>query len=370
MTERDLELLSAYLDSALTNDERAALESRLATDADLRRELALLRETKILIASLPQLRSPRNLTLTLAQVRQAKPRRSILISPWTSIASASAAFLLIASGIFSLTAVSRTPQAALVASAPTQPSANLRITLTSTPLALQQLLETDDQPQIAQEETSLGSAALMVATGTPAPTDETQVLQAAAPLVVTGTPAPLPTMMPPSAVGDAARGDGFAPMTFTPSAADAANAVMESAPAGGFTTDPQAESLMPSADLMMGAAVPETESSAALSLAPASTTTDTTSTVDPGAITMMMVEPTPTTLAYAATLPPTPAPTPTVASTIVPTEAAALSTPQVAADEAQLAAPPFRDPVGVTLIFAGMLFLFVAVATTLFRLRR
>lgn len=369
MTERDLELLSAYLDSALTNDERAALESRLATDADLQRELELLRETKALIASLPQLRSPRDLTLTSVQVGQAMPRRSILISPWVSITSAAAAFVLIVAGVLSVT-ISRAPQAALIASAPTQLSATLRITQTSMPLVLQEFLETDDQPPIAQEETTMESAALMVATGTPAPTDETQAMQAAAPIAVTGTLAPFPTMMPPSAAGDAARSDGFAPVTFTPAPIEAANAIMESAPAGGFATEMQVPPLTPSADLLMGAPPPETESSAAMAAVPASTAADAAGSVDPGEIAMMMVEPTSTTLAYVVTLPSTLAPIVTVAPTTAPPEVAALSTPQASLDEALRAEQPFRDPVGVSLIVAGMLFLFVAVATTVFRMRR
>ena len=55
----DLELLSAYLDGALSDEERAALEARLQSDAALRRELDRLRATVALIKTLPTLSTPR-----------------------------------------------------------------------------------------------------------------------------------------------------------------------------------------------------------------------------------------------------------------------------------------------------------------------
>lgn len=63
MTEQDFELLSAYIDNALTPEERAALESRLLTDAALRAELEALQRTVTMIRALPELRAPRNYTL-------------------------------------------------------------------------------------------------------------------------------------------------------------------------------------------------------------------------------------------------------------------------------------------------------------------
>lgn len=348
MTERDLELLSAYLDSALTSDERAALETRLQGDAELRRELELLRETKLLIAALPQLRSPRSLTLTPAQVGQAQPRRSLLVSPWVSMASAAAAFLLFVSGFFSILS-SRLPQAALVASAPT-PIAIMTGTSAS---PMQELpTVTDVLP-------------------TEGPTEEEEAaMQAAAPVVVTGTP--MPTLMPPSTADDAARGDGFAPMTFTPAAMDAANAIMESAPAGGFATEMQAPMATPAADLAMDATVPQNATTNVLADEAATPAADAevfgSTSANEGT---MMAEPTTTTLAYAATLPSSPASPQMPLPTAAPTQAAVLPTPQTSISAAERTAEqPFRDPVGISLIIAGMLFMFVAIATTIFRMRR
>lgn len=64
LNETDYELLSAYIDEMLTDEERTALEVRLKTDASLRRELNALRQTVALVQGLPPLKAPRNFTLT------------------------------------------------------------------------------------------------------------------------------------------------------------------------------------------------------------------------------------------------------------------------------------------------------------------
>ena len=96
----DLELLSAYLDGEVTPTERAALETRLAQEPALRRELASLRQTVSWINALPPNRAPHNFTLTPAMVRP-KPAR-ILFFPTTTLfstMSAVAAVLLVAAGL-------------------------------------------------------------------------------------------------------------------------------------------------------------------------------------------------------------------------------------------------------------------------------
>jgi anti-sigma factor RsiW len=62
-TDRDLELLSAYLDDELTDREKEMLEQRLARENALRAELDDLRETVALVSDLPRLKAPRNFTL-------------------------------------------------------------------------------------------------------------------------------------------------------------------------------------------------------------------------------------------------------------------------------------------------------------------
>lgn len=72
LTDMDYELLSAYLDDALTAEERTRLEQRLVAEPDLRRELSALRQTVALIKQLPAIKAPRDFTLTPAMLA-AKP---------------------------------------------------------------------------------------------------------------------------------------------------------------------------------------------------------------------------------------------------------------------------------------------------------
>lgn len=62
-TERDLELLSAYLDGALTHRERETLEQRLVQESVLREALDDLRANVALMRRLPRLKAPRDFTL-------------------------------------------------------------------------------------------------------------------------------------------------------------------------------------------------------------------------------------------------------------------------------------------------------------------
>ncbi|NDJ75020.1 MAG: hypothetical protein GYB65_02070, partial [Chloroflexi bacterium] len=72
-SEHDLELLSAYLDNALTAREQHTLEQRLATDETLRANLEALRETVTLVRMLPRLSAPRNFMLDPAQYSRSLP---------------------------------------------------------------------------------------------------------------------------------------------------------------------------------------------------------------------------------------------------------------------------------------------------------
>ncbi len=82
LSQRDLEQLSAYLDGELSAREAARLESRLKEDSGLRRTFDELRLTSDIYGTLPQLRVPRNFTLSpeVAGVRAAEPRSAAL--PW------------------------------------------------------------------------------------------------------------------------------------------------------------------------------------------------------------------------------------------------------------------------------------------------
>lgn len=72
-SEHDLELLSAYLDGELTDRERAEVEQRLIREHALRAALDDLRQTIMLVQSLPALKAPRNFTLNPAIYGRKKP---------------------------------------------------------------------------------------------------------------------------------------------------------------------------------------------------------------------------------------------------------------------------------------------------------
>jgi anti-sigma factor RsiW len=97
----DTELLSAYIDGQMTTEERLALEARLQTDTELRRQLALLRATVDLIKNLPPLAVPRDFRLTRAMVNRGLGNRRIYTF---SLLSAAAAVVLLVVGFGLLTA--------------------------------------------------------------------------------------------------------------------------------------------------------------------------------------------------------------------------------------------------------------------------
>lgn len=68
MNQRDLELLSAYLDGQLTPSDSARLETRLKSDGQLASTLDDLRAARTLLRQLPKRRAPRNFTLTRKMV--------------------------------------------------------------------------------------------------------------------------------------------------------------------------------------------------------------------------------------------------------------------------------------------------------------
>ncbi|MFZ2096577.1 MAG: hypothetical protein WAV05_08060 [Anaerolineales bacterium] len=116
LTTRDYELLSAYLDNQLSDNERALLESRLKTDTALRSELHEISKTRLLLQSLPRLRAPRNYYI---QAEAIQTRPNLRLAPIFGIVSAVASVLL-AIVIFSSTFFSSSAPVAM-APAPEQP---------------------------------------------------------------------------------------------------------------------------------------------------------------------------------------------------------------------------------------------------------
>lgn len=143
---QDYELLSAYIDGELTDDERTSLEQRLAKDSFLQRELDLLRTTVALIHYLQPMTAPRNFTLTddmvnASKVIQFKPRRRVRPSYLSLVASV---VLMLFGAIFMLSEINE-PQSFA--------------TGTSSFIESDASAEKNTAPQIANAPTSLATDA-------------------------------------------------------------------------------------------------------------------------------------------------------------------------------------------------------------------
>src|SRR5678815_4083049 len=73
MNQRDLELLSSYLDGQLKPSDSARLEARLSTEPNLRAVLDDLRSARGLLRQLPLRKAPRNFNITPKMVGKNPP---------------------------------------------------------------------------------------------------------------------------------------------------------------------------------------------------------------------------------------------------------------------------------------------------------
>jgi hypothetical protein len=92
-TDRDLEMLSAYLDGEISRKDRERLEARLLEDEDLSTTLKQLQRTRQVMRSLPSMRAPRNYFVTAEMVGQNETRSRAF--PILRFASALASVLFI-----------------------------------------------------------------------------------------------------------------------------------------------------------------------------------------------------------------------------------------------------------------------------------
>lgn len=92
-SDRNLELLSAYLDGELSGRDREHLERQLQKDEVLQSRYEELKRTRLMLRSIPQLRAPRNFLLTPGMVGQ--KGKSSRAFPVLRFASAFAALLLV-----------------------------------------------------------------------------------------------------------------------------------------------------------------------------------------------------------------------------------------------------------------------------------
>jgi len=121
ITDRDIELISSYLDSRLSPVENEKVRARLKSEPQFKQLLDEFTYTRRLLQALPQKRAPRNFTLSPDKLPV--PRRAFWLQPALSFVSIAAAVMLVvvfsSSYLFgsarSSTAKEAAPQAAMLA---------------------------------------------------------------------------------------------------------------------------------------------------------------------------------------------------------------------------------------------------------------
>lgn len=121
---RDVELLSAYLDHALSEKQTRQIDARLVNEPGLREQLESLRQTKLLISQLPHLHAPRNFTLTPDMVKVRQPKKQPFFGSLRLATSLAALLLVVLFGVELLLGGSITPLTQM-ASEPTAESAEM-----------------------------------------------------------------------------------------------------------------------------------------------------------------------------------------------------------------------------------------------------
>jgi hypothetical protein len=241
----DFELLSAYLDNALPEAARADLESRLATEPELRATLDSLRTTIRVLRAAPSLKTPRNFTLDPVRYRRVAWWASYRTMQVVGALGAFASVVLIVLGLFTSTMSFQSAPAAssgAIAVLPTSAAVTQNSRLESTPTLGQRASDkaampaTETNAMLSQEAASTSQA---VPTTTPLVTIQTlPPTVAAAPLLAATNAAP------PSAADETAAGlsapqpseqtplaEGYRPTTGVMAGAAAAQAPTATRPA-------------------------------------------------------------------------------------------------------------------------------------------
>jgi anti-sigma factor RsiW len=108
MKPQDIDRLSAYIDDQLAPGEKAALEQRLGREPELRSALHELRLTVTALRGLPQVKPPRNFTLTPAMAGlpargRPQPRRSLFGTLRLAASLSALALAVVVGGDFAAT---------------------------------------------------------------------------------------------------------------------------------------------------------------------------------------------------------------------------------------------------------------------------
>ena len=115
LNDHDRELLSSYIDNALTIGEREALEKRLAREPDLRIELDELRAVVQALHALPAVPAPRSFTIDLAAEARVRPWWMSMRGMFGATGAIAALFVLAWVSISMLNSTSSAPFTAAMA---------------------------------------------------------------------------------------------------------------------------------------------------------------------------------------------------------------------------------------------------------------
>lgn len=173
LSDKDVELLSSYLDNQLPTEERVALERRLRVEPELRSELEELRAAIALLRDLPPVAPPRSFILDPSHAHT--QRRPFFLSGWVQLGSALAALVLaltVTTLVFLAPAGSQTTTESVTQldAAPTEPAAEMAAADA----------EQIEEEQPAQEPITAAEA-LILPEATDQPASETPVPAAAYP---------------------------------------------------------------------------------------------------------------------------------------------------------------------------------------------
>lgn len=189
LTDRDYDLISDYLDGALTDAQRATVESRLANDPEFAAELEAIRRTVALVKGLPELVAPRDFTLSRQQALDidrelgrtplaAPPRPRLLPRRFLPLVSAAASTLLVVVGALALfTGQGRAPSTSPASAVAMVTEDSLTPTEATADLAVEsEMFEESALAEIEQtsteaalEESEAPSVMMVVPEGTPTP---------------------------------------------------------------------------------------------------------------------------------------------------------------------------------------------------------
>lgn len=158
LTDADSELLSAYLDTKLTNEAQQALDQRLAAEPALRTELGDLRATVAVLRELEPVRPPRSFALDPATARA--PGLWQLPATWLRLGSAFAVLMLAVTVTFqgspnAATSSAPAPASAAFADVTSAPAA---AAATSAPAALDQTMNSAQAAPEATNDAATGAA--------------------------------------------------------------------------------------------------------------------------------------------------------------------------------------------------------------------